>query len=406
MVYVISHTGRALMPTKHHGKVKHLLRDGLARVVKLNPFTIQLLYENKEFVQPVALGVDAGTGHVGLSATTEKKELFAADVTLRRDIVDLISTRREARRARRNRKTRYRAPRFDNRRKPEGWLAPSVEQSVESNLALIRLVHSILPVSRTTIEVGQFDTQLMQNPDVQGEEYQQGPQLGFWNVREYVLFRDNHECQHCHGKSKDPILNVHHIESRKTGGNAPGNLITLCETCHKAYHKGDIVLDIKRRKPLRDATKMSIMRWVIYERAKAEFGDVRLTYGYITKHTRISHNLEKSHSVDARCISGNPLAEPCRCLLMRQRRRHNRQLFRVNALKGGLRKKSQAPYLVKGFRLFDKVYFNGEECFIFARRASGSFDIRKFNGEKVKASISYKKLRFKEISRRYLIIYK
>lgn len=162
MVYVISHTGRALMPTKHHGKVKHLLRDGLARVARLNPFTIQLLYENEEFVQPVALGVDAGTGHVGLSATTEKRELFAAEVTLRRDIVDLISTRREARRNRRWRKTRYRPARFDNRRRPEGWIAPSVEQSVESHLALIRLVHSMLPVSRTTIEVGQFDTQLMQ----------------------------------------------------------------------------------------------------------------------------------------------------------------------------------------------------------------------------------------------------
>lgn len=406
MVYVISHTGRALMPTKHHGKVKHLLRDGLARVARLNPFTIQLLYENEEFVQPVALGVDAGTGHVGLSATTEKRELFAAEVTLRRDIVDLISTRREARRNRRWRKTRYRPARFDNRRRPEGWIAPSVEQSVESHLALIRLVHSMLPVSRTTIEVGQFDTQLMQNLDIQGEEYQQGPQLGFWNVREYVLFRDNHECQHCHGKSKDHILNVHHIESRKTGGNAPGNLITLCETCHKAYHRGETVLDIKRRKPLKDATKMSIMRWAIYERAKAEFGDVRLTYGYITKYTRIFHNLEKSHSVDARCISGNPLAEPCRCLLMRQRRRHNRQIFKAKSLKGGLRKKNQAPRLVKGFRLFDKVYYNGEECFIFGRRASGSFDIRKFNGEKVNAGISCKKLKFKGISRRYLITFK
>ena len=394
------------MPTVRHGKVRRMLRDGLARVVRLNPFTIQLLYDNEEFVQSVALGVDAGTGHVGLSATTEKKELFAAEVALRRDIVDLISTRREARRSRRNRKTRYRPARFDNRRKPEGWLTPSVEQSVESHLARIRLVHSILPVLRTTIEVGQFDTQLMQNPDIQGEGYQQGPQLGFWNVREYVLFRDNHECQYCHGKSKDPILNVHHIESRKAGGNAPGNLITLCETCHKAYHRGEITLDTKRCKPLRDATKMGIMRWAIYERAKAEFANVHLTYGYITKHTRIDCGLEKSHSVDARCISGNPLAEPCSCLLMRQLRRHNRQLFKANTLKGGLRKKNQAPYLVKGFRLFDKVYYNGEECFIFGRRASGSFDIRKFNGEKVNPGISCKKLKFKGISRRYLITYK
>ena len=148
------------------------------------------------------------------------------------------------------------------------------------------------------------------------------------------------------------------------------------------------------------------MRWVIYERAKAEFSNVRLTYGYATKHTRIECGLKKSHSVDARCISGNPLAKPCRCLLMRQRRRHNRQIFKAKTLKGGLRKRNQAPYLVNGFRLFDKVYFNGEECFIFGRRARGSFNIRKFNGEKVNAGISYKKLKFKGISRRYLITFK
>jgi N6-L-threonylcarbamoyladenine synthase len=78
-----------------------------------------------------------------------------------------------------------------------------------------------------TVEVAQFDTQLLKNPGIVGMQYQQGPQLGFWNVREYVLFRDNHECQHCHGKSKDRILNVHHLESRKTGGDSPDNLITL-----------------------------------------------------------------------------------------------------------------------------------------------------------------------------------
>src|SRR6266699_2908506 len=61
--------------------------------------------------------------------------------------------------------------------------------------------------------------------------YQQGPQLGFWNVREYVLFRDGHTCKWCLGKSGDKIFNVHHIESRKTGGDSPDNLITLCETC-------------------------------------------------------------------------------------------------------------------------------------------------------------------------------
>ena len=117
MVYVISQSGKALMPTSRHGKVRHLLREGKARVVRREPFTIQLLYDSKEYTQSVTLGVDAGTGHVGLSATTEKTELFASEVTLRHDIQELMSTRREARRTRRFRKTRYRTPRFDNRRR-------------------------------------------------------------------------------------------------------------------------------------------------------------------------------------------------------------------------------------------------------------------------------------------------
>ena len=174
MVYVISQSGKALMPTNRHGKGRHLLREGKARVVRREPFTIQLLYDSKEYTQSVTLGVDTGTGHVGLSATTEKTELFASEVTLRHDIQELMSTRREARRTRRFRKTRYRTLRFDNRRRPDGWLAPSVEQSVNSHLHLIRKVNSILPITKTIIEVAQFDTQLRKKPDIQGEQYQQG----------------------------------------------------------------------------------------------------------------------------------------------------------------------------------------------------------------------------------------
>ena len=114
------------MPCKP-AKARHLLRDGKARVVRRTPFTIQLTIATGENVQPIHLGVDAGSKHIGLSATTEKEELFSSEVELRKDITDLLSSRREMRRARRNRKTRYRAPRFDNRvhAKNKGWLAPT-----------------------------------------------------------------------------------------------------------------------------------------------------------------------------------------------------------------------------------------------------------------------------------------
>ena len=139
-----------------------------------------------------------------------------------------------------------------------------------------------------TVESAAFDTQLLKNPDITGAAYQQGEELGFWNVREYVLFRDGHVCQHCRGKSKDPILNVHHIESRRTGGDAPNNLITLCETCHKAFHRGEIKLKVRRGKSFKAETFMGIMRRTLFERLKKAHPElnVRNTYGYLTKHKR------------------------------------------------------------------------------------------------------------------------
>ena len=198
------------MPTERHGKVRKLLDAGKAKVVRQTPFTIQLLYETTEYVQPVTLGVDPGYENVGLSAVTDKKEVFSAEAKVRTDIPKVLSTRRQYRRSRRSRKTRYREPRFDNRvhSKPKGWLAPSVENRIQFHIKLIKLVCSILPVNRIIIETAQFDAQKLKNPDITGEEYQQGEQAGFWNVREYVLWRDNHICQYCKGKSKDAVLEV------------------------------------------------------------------------------------------------------------------------------------------------------------------------------------------------------
>ena len=216
MVYVISKNGQPLMPTDNHAKVRILLKTKKAKVIKRCPFTIQLAYDSTHYTQDIVLGVDAGSKHIGLSATTENKVLYEADVELRNDVVDLISTRRELRRSRRNRKTRYRKPRFDNRRRKDGWLAPSVQNKVDTHLTVIRKVHEILPVTKIIVEVASFDIQKIKNPAIRGTEYQQGEQSDFWNVREYVLFRDGHTCQCCKGKSNDKILNVHHIESRKT----------------------------------------------------------------------------------------------------------------------------------------------------------------------------------------------
>ena len=396
MVYVISKQGMPLMPTERFGKVRRMLKNSLAHVVRRIPFTIQLDYDTTDFTQPITLGIDAGSKHIGVSSTTTEKELYAADVELRNDIVDKLSTRREQRRTRRNR-LRHREPRFYNRvsSKNKRRLAPSVENKVHTHMSVVKNVCKILPVSNIVLETASFDMQKIKNPDIQGEEYQQGKQLGFWNVREYVLWRDGHACQHCHGKSKDPVLNVHHLESRKTGGDAPNNLITLCETCHKAYHRGKFELKIKRGKPLRDAAFMGIMRWVFYKRLKKEHPNVSMTFGYITKNTRITNNLPKEHYVDARCISGHPQAKPMGYYFYQKKVRcQNRQIHKVNFLKGGRKKLNQAPFLVRGFRLFDLVSYEGILYYVFGRRVSGYFDIRKLDGTKANnGSVSYKKLK-------------
>ena len=396
LVYVLNKNGQPLMPTNRCGKVRRMLKSGLAVVVKRCPFTIRLNYETTNVVQEVVLGVDAGSKTIGLSAPTDKKELYASNVELRNDIVDLISTRRENRRARRNRKTRYRQARFNNREKGDGWLAPSILNKIGTHLKVVADVHAILPISKIVVETASFDIQKIKNPAIQGKDYQQGEQLDFWNVREYVLFRDNHTCQACKGKSKDKILNVHHIESRKVGGDAPNNLITLCETCHKKYHLGELKLpaNIKRGMKFSDAAFMGMMRWSFYEKLKSLYANVRMTYGYITKNTRIANGLEKDHYIDARCITGNAKAEALGCYYLQKKVRcHNRQLHKMTIGKGGYRKNNQAPYIVKGYRLFDKVQYNGVECFVFGRRTSGSFDVRLLDGTRISAGVSYKKLK-------------
>ena len=406
-VFVLNMRGQPLMPCSPP-KARKLLRAGKAVPVRRTPFVIQLTVPTGETKQPITLGVDAGYKHVGLSATTAKEELLASEVELRQDVTGLLSNRLALRRARRNRKTRYRAPRFDNRvrSKHKGWLAPSVENRIQAHISRIEAVCRVLPITKIVIETASFDIQKIKNPEIEGEGYQQGEQLGFWNVREYVLFRDGHVCQACKGRSKDLILNVHHIESRKTGGDAPGNLITLCEACHKAYHAGKLKQFSPRRgASFRAETFMGIMRWTVLNRLRERHPELPVTntYGYLTKHKRIVAGLPKTHCADAFCIADVLDAKRRgEYQFQKQTRRHNRQIHKLTILKGGVRKRHQAPYLVHGFRLFDKVLCKGEVGFIFGRRSSGAFDVRRLNGTKISAGISYKKLSLLEKRKTFL----
>lgn len=221
--------------------------------------------------------------------------------------------------------------------------------------------------------------------------------------------RDNYTCQCCGAhttKKKTVKLHVHHLESRQVGGNAPNNLITLCVDCHKALHAGKVKLDGKKRgKSLKDAAFMGIMRKTLMARLSKELPTpVQGTYGYITKMLREQNDIKKSHVNDARCISKHPLAEPCSvCYRTKAVRRHNRQTHKANFSKKGIRERSQTPYVVEGYRLWDKVLYKGQECFISGRRTSGSFALKRLDGTSISESVTFKKLRLLEPATNYLI---
>ena len=425
-VYVINKHGRPLMPCSPR-KARLLLKSNKAKVIKRTPFTIRLLYGSTGYTQDVILGVDAGSKTIGLSASTEKEELFAAEVTPRNDVVNLLSGRREFRRTRRNRQTRYRKPRFDNRvrSKHKGWLAPSVEVKIQEHITSIKRVCQILPITKVVVETAEFDLQLIKaieedRPVPEGEDYQKGEMLGHYNVRQYVLWRDGYTCQCCGAHGKKIKLHVHHLESRKTGGDAPDNQVTLCDTCHERVHKGILPVaalkkfKARRRRSTRDAAFMGIMRKTLMHRLRTELSiPVWETHGYVTKYTRVEVlKLPKSHTNDAlaiaqgRCGHGNKgtqIQRSGKVYQIKPVRHHNRQIHKATILKGGIRKKNQAETYVKGFRLFDKVKFQGKECFVWARRTSGAFLLRTIDGTKVKDGASYKHLALLERSSNYLI---
>jgi hypothetical protein len=316
------------MPTTP-SKARKLLKESKAKVLSLKPFTIQLLYPTGETKQPITLGVDSGYLNIGFSAITDKKELISGEVKLLQGMSKRITEKAQYRRIRRQR-LRYRKSRFDNRKRKEGWLAPSVQHKLDSHIKFINKLKAILPISKIIVEVANFDVQKIKDPNISGEKYQQGEQMGFWNLREYILHRDNHKCQNpnCRNKDSQPILEIHHIKYQSNGGtNTPNNLITLCNKCHTTpnHKQGKFLYEWQTNKPkirgFKDATFMSIVRWRL-----VNFMDCLHTYGYITKNNRIKHGIEKSHYNDAFVIANGSTQIRIEPMVFEQVRRNNRSL--------------------------------------------------------------------------------
>jgi len=255
------------------------------------------------------------------------------------------------------------------------------------------------------LEIGEFDTHKMRDSDIEGEMYQQGDLTGFDNVKAFVRWRDGNICQHCHGKSGDKKIEVHHIKRRADGGSDnSANLVCLCHTCHTKYHNGEIKLKItnlglKSVNSLRSAAAMNITKDRIFEEVKKMFpeNDVRKTYGYITRRNRVISGLEKSHTNDALIISKNFNAVPEeQTIEVKHMRRHNRQIHKKNSIKGGIRKKNQAEHFIKGFALNDFVCLDNQATgFITGRMSNGFVTIKSMDGERIhkKTVVSMKRIR-------------
>ena len=398
-VYVLNKNGEALMPCKPR-KARVLLKEKKAKVVNRTPFAIQLLYGSSGYKQPVNLGVDAGSHYIGLSATTHKKELFKATVELRQDISGLLESRKILRRNRRN-KLRYRPARFNNRGK-KGKLAPSIQHKIDCHLTIIKRICNIIPIENIIVETAEFDIHKLKNPEVYGVEYQHGDGEGFYNVKSAVLSRDNYTCQIC--GVKQAKLEVHHIRSRSEGGsNRMDNLVVLCKDCHAKVHTGELDFT-KKVKSFKHSSHMNIMRKRLVQSLKNEFSNVFETFGYLTKYVREKLGLVKSHCNDAFIISHNLDAEQSDVeYLYKKVRRHNRQIHKSKPSKGGKRKRNQSPYIVNGFRRYDKVMYNNKECFITGKRSSGYFQLKTFDGTVISQGISSKRLKLLEPIKGWLI---
>lgn len=397
-VFVVSQEGKPLMPTTPR-RARIFLRAKRARMVLRSPLTIQLRFETTSYTQPVTVGVDTGSKMVGISATANQETLLQAEVQLRTDISEKLTQRRTYRKARRSRKTRYRAPRWANRRRPGGWLPPSVSSKLAATLKAIQFAASLLPVRQVNVEIASFDLQHMRDPQITGIAYQQGTLFGY-QVREYVLEKWHRTCAYC-GK-KETALQIEHIVPKARGGSdRVDNLTLACQPCNQrksnqtASEFGFPHIQAQALLPLRDAAHVSALKTTLVAQLQQQFGkaQVQLRYGYQTKYQRIQVlDLPKSHSNDAVAIACEigEMVRPLEaishiCCLPRG------QYQRFNGLHS--EHKCWAPRKVRGFKLYEVVEVQGDVGYIAGRREKGAFIIKDVTTGKKVAEVTPRKLR-------------
>jgi hypothetical protein len=383
VVYVINAHGAPLMPCSAR-KARLLLRDHKARVIHKTPFTIALLQGSSGYRQEVVAALDTGSTVVGSAAIANGRVVYQAEVMLRNDITGKLKERASYRRTRRGRNMRYRPARFDNRAasRQTGRLAPSLASKVNSHLREVRFVESILPVSRWNFELAAFNIHKITNPSVAGEGYQNGALKNFYNVKQYVLHRDDYKCQSGQKIKHSQTLHVHHKIFRSQGGtNAPGNLVVLCQTCHDALHAGEIALPPQKRSKTKHATEMGIIKSSLKKSGVVH----RETFGYETKYKREQIlKWPKTHANDAvaACLEDGELVQAMAHILIKK----HIAAGDYKQTSGAHSQKTVPTGKLFGLRKGDKVQIPMGIGFVKGKRSSGYFSIADLDGAVLHAS--------------------
>jgi 5-methylcytosine-specific restriction endonuclease McrA len=365
LVFVVDTAQRPLSPC-HPARARRLLTEGKAAVWRRYPFTIILKRAVPDAQpQPLRLKLDPGSRTSGPALVNDRtgQVVWAAELAHRgQRIHDALRARRALRRSRRQRHTRYRPMRLHNRRRPDGWLPPSLQSRVRNVLTWVARLRRYAPVGALSQELVRFDTQLIVNPEISGVEYQQGELAGY-EVREYLLEKFHRRCAYC-GATDVPLQIEHLVPKSRGGSNRVSNLAIACRPCNTAKGArtaeewGYPKVQAQARRPLTDAAAVNATRWALYRHLLATGLPVEVGTGGRTKWNRTRRELPKAHWIDAACV-GASMPERLVCagvvpLQIKAMGRHSRQMCRTNA-SGFPDKAPKATSVVAGMRTGDLV---------------------------------------------------
>lgn len=315
-VLVLDKNGQPLMPC-HPARARQLLRRGKAAVFRRFPFTIILKDRVGGTVQDTRLKIAPGSKVTGLAVASECARrgwtvLWAAELQHRGAAIRKAMEKRRAHRRFRRSRLRHRAPRFDNRRRPDGWLAPSLQHRVDTTMTWVERLRRWTPVSGLSVMLHRFDTQKLQNPEISGIEYQRGELYGY-EIREYLLEKWGRRCAYC--DRENVPLTIDHIHPRSRGGSdRVSNLTLACVPCNQKKSNRDVAdflasdparlarIEAWRKKPLGDAAAINSTRWALWNRLEATGLPVEAATGARTKWNRAGQGYPKAHWIDAACV--------------------------------------------------------------------------------------------------------